>query len=125
YSTYLGGSGDEGAAPQIDRQGHVYTASGTSSPDFPVTRDAFQRMLHGALDGYITELTRDGSGLVFSTYWGGSGDDSLEGRVLDRTGNLYATGCTDSTDFPVTPGAFQTTFQGGTPLPFGCESVPS
>jgi hypothetical protein len=61
----------------------------------------------------VTELTADGSGIIFSSYIGGSGNEGGNGTALDQSGSLYATGCTESSDFPTTPRAFQTTFQGG------------
>jgi hypothetical protein len=57
-------------------------------------------------------LNSAGSGLVYSTYLSGSGGDSGESIAVDNVGNAYVTGTTNSTDFPTTPGAFQTTFQG-------------
>jgi hypothetical protein len=130
WSTYLGGSGgDVGTASVIDGEGHVYAAGFADSTDFPVTEDAFQSTNHGGGlygDGTIAELTSDGSGLVFSTFWGGSEDDGVNGIALGGNGNLYATGCTESTDFPTTPGTFQESFQGGTPLGFSvCEDLPT
>jgi len=115
FSTYLGGSGiDVVGVAGVDSSGHVIVVGGTASTDFPVTADAFQRTPHhegGA--PIIAELSADGSELLFSTYWGGSDFDVIHGSVLDASDNLYVSGCTRSTDFPVTPGAFQTAFQGG------------
>jgi hypothetical protein len=127
YSTFLGGAGvDSLSGALVDRRGHVYLGGGTTSTDFPVTRDAFQRNEHGGSDATISELSGDGSRLVFSSYWGGSQDDGAEGTTLDDAGNLYLTGCTSSTDFPVTRRAFQPALQGGAPLPFGaCQSLPA
>src|SRR5450755_2440785 len=51
--------------------------------------------------------------LIYSTYLGGSGNDWGLGIAVDNLGNAYVTGSTASTDFPVTPGAFQTTYGGG------------
>src|SRR5262249_7169198 len=55
----------------------------------------------------------DGSALVYSTYLGGSGSDGGVGIAVAGLGNAYVTGFTDSTNFPTTPGAFQTTRGGG------------
>jgi hypothetical protein len=103
----------------LDPAGGIYLGGGTDSSDFPVSPDAFQSSARGS-DAFVTEMRIDGSGLIFSTLWGGSGGDGIEGFVLDRDRNVYATGCTQSTDFPVTPGAFQATLQGGEALSFGC-----
>jgi hypothetical protein len=116
-STYLGGSSFDlvDTVTGVDSSGHVVIDGITDSTDFPVTHDAFQSTNHGGGDGFIAQLTADGSELLFSTYWGGSGLDtiSIGGGALDSSDNLYVTGCTSSTDLSVTPGAFQTTFQGG------------
>lgn len=123
FSTYLGGKGlEELGGGQTDASGHVYVGGVTSSIDYPVTPDAFQPTNHGGpdrFDGTITELTSDGSGLIFSTYLGGTGDDLTEAGALDPSGNLYVTGCTASSDFPTTKGAFQRTFAGGDGTGFG------
>jgi hypothetical protein len=67
----------------------------------------------GIDDAFVTELSADGTALVYSTYLGGSGDDRGYGIAVDEDGNAYVTGRTSSTDFPTTPGAFQTTSVGG------------
>ena len=66
-----------------------------------------------AFDAFVTELNPTGSGLVYSTYLGGSGDDYGNGIAVDTSGNAYVTGYTVSSDFPTTAGAFQTTLDGG------------
>jgi Beta-propeller repeat len=123
FSTYLGGKGlEELGGGQTDASGHVFVGGVSSSIDYPVTPDAFQRTNHGGpdrFDGTITELASDGSRLIFSTYWGGTGDDLTEAGALDGSGNLYVTGCTASSDFPTTKGALQRTFAGGDGTGFG------
>jgi hypothetical protein len=115
YSTLLGGTYLNwllGLA--VDNSGDAYVAGYTSSPDFPVTPGAFQTTCDGGQNcrnygvAFITEINRSGSGLVYSTFLGGSAGDSAIAIALDSAGNAYVTGATQSTDFPVTPGAFQT-----------------
>jgi hypothetical protein len=115
YSTYLGGSGDDAALiGPTDSGGHVYAEGLTSSTDFPTTAGAFQRTYGGgAVDAFVSKLKADGSGLIFSTYLGGSGDDLGFDGTIDRFGNAYITGITSSADFPTTPRAFQRAYGGG------------
>jgi hypothetical protein len=118
YSTYLGGSGDDfGTRVAADSAGHAYVTGYTNSADFPVAspwRAANAGGTCGAppnitacFDAYAAKLNVDGSALVYSTYLGGSGGDYGYGIAVDASGNAYITGSTTSTDFPVTPGAFQ------------------
>ena len=117
YSTYLRGSGtDQGLGISVDGAGEGYVTGTTYSTDFPVTPGAFQTALGGGggdqPDAFVTKFNSTGSGLVYSTYLGGSGTDYGAGIALDGPGNAYVTGLTSSTNFPVTSGAFQTTYGG-------------
>lgn len=112
YCTYLSGSQNDAAdAIAVDAAGDAYVAGATASPDFPVTTGSFQTSNHAGRDGtgFITELNSSGSGLIYSTFLGGSQEASIMGIALDSTGNAFVTGFTADLDFPVTPGAFQTT----------------
>ncbi len=115
YSTYLGGTGDDfGFDGTIDSSGHAYLTGFTSSTDFPTTVGAFQRTYGGGnTDLFVTKLNQDGTGLVYSTYLGGSGDEQPRDMAVDQEGNAYVPGLTSSTNFPTTAGAFQTTYGGG------------
>src|SRR5438093_740242 len=114
YSTYLGGSAyDEGGRITVDVAGNAYVAGRTTSTNFPTTPGAFQASLTGGFDAFVTKLNPLGSGLVYSTYLGGSGSEFGFGSAVDAAGNAYVTGFTESTNFPTTSGAFQTTFGGG------------
>ena len=118
YSTYLGGSGRGRWATGIavDASGNAYVTGVTGSSDFPTTPGAFQTTLTaGASDAFVTKLNAAGSALLYSTYLGGSSQRlRATGIAVDASGNAYVTGFTDSSDFPTTPGAFQTTYGGGT-----------
>lgn len=112
YSTFLGGSGmDVASAIALDSTGNAYVAGRSSSVNFPITSGAFQTSAHGT---FVSKLNASGTALIYSTYLGGSGTsvcggDSASGLAVDSSGNAYVTGFACSTDFPVTPGAFQTT----------------
>jgi hypothetical protein len=100
YSTFLGGSGgDGGAGIAVDSAGNVYVTGVTGSTDFP-TVGAVQPANNGVLDCFVTKFNTDGSALVYSTYLGGSGYDSVGGIALDSAGSAYLAGYTESTDFP-------------------------
>jgi hypothetical protein len=115
YSTYLGGSDDdlvEGLA--VDGAGTAYVSGSTRSTDFPTTSAAPQpTSAGGGVDAFVTKLNATGSGLVYSTYLGGSSADFGDGLAVDGAGAAYVTGFTFSTDFPTTSGAAQTTHAGG------------
>jgi len=113
YSTYVGGSLDDfGISVVVDSGGNAYLAGDTTSTDFPTTSDAFQTALGGGNDNFITELNKDGTALVHSSYLGGSLDDFAFGFTLDSLGNPYLAGSTQSSNFPTTAGALQTTLNG-------------
>ena len=113
YSTYLGGTGDEGGnGIAVDASGNAYVTGYTRSPDFPVTPGAFQATFSTSGDAFVTKLNATGTALVYSTYLGGTGNDDGRGIAVDSSGNAYVTGHTNSTDFPVTPGAFQSALSG-------------
>jgi hypothetical protein len=113
YSTYLGGNdNDFGNDIALDSAGNASVVGQTVSTNFPTTADALQSAKAGLNDAFITRLNATGTALIFSTYLGGSSFDSGFGIAVDATGSIYVTGQTGSSDFPTTPGAFQTMFGG-------------
>jgi Malectin domain/Beta-propeller repeat len=111
YSTYIGGSGvDFANGLAIDSSGDFFAFGDTGSTNFPVL-NAFQSALGGATNGWLTELSPTGT-LVYSTYIGGSGGDAVRGAKIDSGGNIYLTGNTTSTNFPIL-NAIQPTYGGG------------
>jgi Beta-propeller repeat len=113
YSTYLGGDAiDAGNGIALDAAGNASVAGLTLSTDFPTTADAIKSNLGGDGDGFVTRLNATGTGLVFSSYFGGTSGDSVRDLWVDSAGSIYLTGVTGSTDFPITPGAFQTQLGG-------------
>lgn len=143
FSTYLGGSGTEVPhSLVVNDNNELYVLGTTSSSDFPVTEGAFDTSFNGGESYVLTSTVRfeDGSDIVIakfsasgtsllgSTYVGGSGNDGLntvstlrknyadEARgeiIIDGQSNVYVASCTQSWNFPVTAGAFDTAFCGG------------
>jgi hypothetical protein len=118
YSTYLGGSGslgDKGYSIVVDSLKQAYVSGHTTSNDFPLTAGAPQTILQGE-NAFLAVLNATGSGLIFSTFWGGNGTENGFGMAIDSANppNLYMAGSTGSTanTFPASPGAFQTVRNG-------------
>jgi hypothetical protein len=133
YSTYLGGTsgpqignlefsgGDRGHAIAVDANGAAYVVGMTATLDFP-TANAYQDQ-HSTqtsvpptvdppnpYDAFVTELDPSGSGVLYSTYLGGTGYDSADGVAVDAAGNVYVAGTTVETHFPTTDGALQPSY---------------
>ncbi|MBI4467856.1 MAG: SBBP repeat-containing protein, partial [Acidobacteria bacterium] len=113
YSTYLGGSGgDDFPSIAVDRAGSAYVIGRTRSLNFPTVNPLQPTHGGGMFDAFVAKLNATGSVLVYSTYLGGSGDEISWDIKVDATGNAYAGGSTNSTNFP-TVNAFQPTLAGG------------
>ena len=114
YSTYLGGSAAEGGyGVAVASDGSNAYASGiTLSSDFPVASPYQPTNRGGGGDAFVTKFTTSGSGLVYSSYFGGTLRDVGGDLTVDASGNLYHTGTTSSFDFPVA-NALQATNGGG------------
>ena len=92
--------------------GDIFLVGYSLSSDFPVRGPVFQKTFHGGSvtgDAVVVEVESAGFYLEWSSYLGGSGDDQAFGVAVDAPGNVYVSGHTTSTDFPVTAGAYQTT----------------
>jgi hypothetical protein len=113
YSTYLGGGGnDRGRGIAVDGSGSAYVTAFVSSSDFPTTSGAFDTSYNGNRDATVTKLNAGGSGLVYSAYLGGTGEDQGNAITVDGSGSAYVVGNTASSDFPTTAGE-DTTYNGG------------
>ncbi len=112
YSTYLGGSGyDNVYGIAVDGSGAAYVTGYTSSTNFP-TQSPLSGSNAGSPDAFVAKLNPTGSGLIYSTYLGGSGTDLGFGIAVDGSGAAYVTGSTTSTNFP-TQSPFQGSNAGG------------
>ncbi|MGC9053517.1 MAG: SBBP repeat-containing protein [Candidatus Hydrogenedens sp.] len=115
FSTFLGGSGDDSAtAIRIDEQRNIYITGITSSSDFPTTTNAYQTTKAGGRDAFITKINSDATELIYSSYIGGSGDESIMDFTFLPDNNIVLTGWTQSSDFPITgSSSLNSMFSGG------------
>jgi hypothetical protein len=112
YSTYLGGlATDNGIGIAFDGGGNAYVTGETQSTNFP----GASNVLTGTQDAFVTKIASDGSSLIYSTYVGGSGGvgtnpiiQSGNSIAVDASGDAFVAGGTTSSNFPASPGAFQT-----------------
>ncbi|MFT7592127.1 MAG: hypothetical protein ACI9UJ_002056, partial [bacterium] len=123
FSTYLTGTRTSGyysidwiRGMQVTDDGKVYLVGNTSSEDFPTTSGCYQPKYAGESaatgwgwwtrgDGFLTCLNANGTGLVFSTYIGGDGNDVAKDVYVDGAGLVYVVGQSGSGNFKTTPGA--------------------
>jgi uncharacterized protein (TIGR03437 family) len=101
---FEGGSSN---AIAVDAAGNAYVAG--YGPLSNLTETYRAGPLGGGLDAFVLKLDSSGARIVYLAYLGGRGGEAVYGLALDRAGNVYLGGGTDSTDFPVTPGAIQST----------------
>jgi uncharacterized protein (TIGR03437 family) len=140
YCTYLGApQGAQGGANAgvngvaVDKSGRVYVAGVTDSANFPTTSNAFLPAHPGGngtlgysayplYNAFVSELdpSQQGSAqLLYSTYWGGSGDEVVNAIAVDSAGRITVAGITDSQDLPYTLDAFQCCYAGYQNTPVG------
>jgi len=110
-STLIGGSlGDSAGSLALDGGGNVYVTGGAQSADFPTTPGAYDNKHSGI---FISKLNSSLNILIASTFIGGSELDSASSLALDGNGNVYIAGCTGSSDYPASPGAYDESYNGG------------
>ncbi|MGA8617510.1 MAG: choice-of-anchor D domain-containing protein [Candidatus Sulfotelmatobacter sp.] len=113
YSTFLGPNNSANPrAIALDANNDAYVVASTSSNSFVIV-NSIEPYASGN-DLLLVEIDPLASTELFATYLGGSADEFAAGIALDSSGNIYIAGSTDSTDLPVTQGAFQNTFGGST-----------
>jgi len=112
YSTYLGGSDNDGASKiAVDSSGSAYIVGTTASLNFPTTPGAVDpthtTCIPFCYDVFVAKINPAGTGLVYATYVGGNGEDFGSAIAVDSAGNAYIAGATTSTDFPTSGTALQ------------------
>ena len=113
YSTFLGGYfHDHANAIAVDSLGNAVVVGNTNSNDFPVTQGAYDCTINGGTDAFIIILNKTGTSLVYGSYLGGNTSDVAMDISIDSKQNIYVSGFTSSTNFPVTNNAVQTTIYG-------------
>ena len=132
YATFLGGANTTPSAIAADAVGNVWIGGASGDTAVPVTADAYQTNYDAAPcslvisspfqstsvvvncgDGFLTELNPAGSGVVYSTYFGGNGGDQILGLALGTDGSVYVAGSTESANLPATAEAWSTHLYGG------------
>lgn len=114
YSTFLGGTGyDIANGVEVLSDGRMVVAGETTSSDFPVTSGSFGSQPQGFRDLFVTCLDPSGAQLVYSGITGGEADERLNALGVTSGGSAVVCGSTRSDQFPVTPGAYDTSFNGG------------
>jgi hypothetical protein len=108
YTDYIGGGNqDYAAALALDAANHVYVTGSTQSNNFPVVKP-YQAQQPGPYSGFLTEVSADGSSLLYSTYLGGNSFDQPTSVAIDGLGHALVAGYTLSPNFPVA-NAYQST----------------
>ncbi len=131
--TMFGGTQDDAALTvSVDSAGNVYIGGSTISPDLQTTAGALQRTYGGfdqqnfffnTGDGFIAKFDPTLGTLVYSTYFGGIGDDTVAAMAVDGSGNIYFTGSTSTPNLKASTGTFQPRYAGYFTLPFAIEQL--
>ena len=111
FSTLLGGSGSDAAnGIALKPDGSVWVVGETTSSNMPLVGTAYQSVNRGGQDAFLARLNANGT-IAYTGYFGGSGEDRAVAVTTDAAGEVYFTGGTTSTNFPV-GNAFQNTNHG-------------
>jgi hypothetical protein len=107
WASYLGGSGSDATHTiKFDKTGNLFVAGGTSSNNFPVTAGVYQPLHAGGVDGWIANISNDGSSLLSSTYTGTTSFNQIYFIDLNQQDEVYVYGQTTGNAFPVTAGTY-------------------
>jgi hypothetical protein len=111
WSTYYGGTDDDVVKDcQLTSSGFVVLTGWTLSADLPVTPNGYDTSFNGSYDAYVAQLSPYGDALVWGSFVGGTSGDVYEVVKLDPAGDFLLVGEAMSPDFPVTPGAYDETY---------------
>lgn len=127
FATYYGGTSDDVVfSIALDSSSNIYIGGCTVSPDLPTTAGALQRSFGGSEvqntnfqlgDGFVAKFNPTGSALMYSTYFGSTGDDCISSIAVDSQGDVFMTGSTSSQFLKTTTNAFQPLYSGYTIKP--------
>lgn len=120
FSSYIGsGHSSFGYTATYDEEGHLYAGAISFGTGYPVIAGAFDNSHNGGtIDIGISKFSPDGTQLIYSTFLGGSGNDSPHSLVVNGNNELFVMGSTGSANFPTTAGTVQPTFNSGNSLSF-------
>jgi hypothetical protein len=122
FSTFTGSTTDNwGFTAAPDEQGNLYAGGISFGIGYPVTTGAYDLTFNGGtgsfqIDVAISKFSPNGTNLIYSTYLGGSGNETPHSIVTDTNGDLYVLGATSSANFPMTGSPFDASFNGGLPI---------
>lgn len=118
FSTYTGSAADNfGFTATYDNDGHAYGGGIVFDQGYPTSTGALDPTFNGGtIDIGVSKFSPDGSQLIWSTYIGGSANEAPHSLVVNSSNELYVLGTTSSSNYPVTSGAYDTGFNGGTPI---------
>lgn len=112
-STLIGSNGfDVCRAIELDSLGNIYICGGAGGAGFPTTPGAYQENFVWYGDAFVSIFKNDLTSLIASTYIGGHHNEDANDLIIDKYGDIYVAGKTQSSDFPVTPGAYDESFNG-------------
>ena len=117
FSTFLAGARISDI--YIDNFSDIYLTGLTGSYKFPITEGSYSYQYNKTLtsdfqsDVFVTKLDKDGKNLIFSTHFGGMSGEAGNAIKINETGEIFITGTTSSSDFPITQNAFDPSFNGG------------
>lgn len=139
FSTYSGSySNNFGYTATYDKDGNLYAGGSAFGQGYPTTMGAYQVTFQGGhstlggIDMGLTKYNSSGTGLIWSTFLGGAGDDLPHSLVVNNESELFVYGTTGSSNYPITQGAIDNSFGGGAPasssgtganFPYGSDIV--